>query len=146
MTDLSSFTPVADILLVEKSTCRRCGFGGCRPIRVMRLYTSHTGKHEHIMEPRKGTDIPLSIRSTRVIETFVESCLSCWKPTLLWDEAEAIVPEAPDAAPRSLNGTFGDAYQRALARAIATGPAARKQLDSLTRSRPLTSSELESLL
>lgn len=117
--DLSDFTPIADILVMEKRNCVKCKFGSYLPSGIMRLWTSHTGPHRHALIPRKPTEIPLPVRGTRVVETLVESCLNCWKATFRWDELIAITPEPPaENPPFPLNGTFARTAEAKLREAV----------------------------
>lgn len=127
--DLTDFSPIADILVLEKRNCERCHFGSYQPSGVMRLWTSHTGPFRHALIPRKPEELPLSIRGTRVVETLVESCANCWKPTFTWEELVAIIPESPADRPFPLNGTFQATAERKLSEAVirANAPGVSKE-------------------
>lgn len=140
--NLSLFSPIADILLIEHRVCKKCGFGAYGPSpHIMRLFTSTDGLGKHILERRKPEDIPLPHRAQRVIEVETESCMSCWKATHEWD---AVASAAPTTALKNRDNAFATAYLRAISRSAApTGPA-RNGVASIPG--PISKSTLESLI
>lgn len=147
--DLSFFSPIADILVLEKRTCRKCGFGGYIPGKVLRLYTSHSGPVIHTLQPRKPDDLPLEFRGTHCVETLVESCMNCWQGTHSWEDLISHVPARPEDCPAPRNGTFASTATRmaeAFARASAAGVSreARTRMNDLMTSKPAPT--LEELL
>jgi hypothetical protein len=138
MTDLTDFTPVADVLVIEHRICRKCSFGSYVPAGVYRLFTSHTGPHRHALERREPDAPPHDVQGTRLVETVVESCTVCWKGTgVTWADLTSIVPLPPSPEPRALT-PFASKLEAALSRAAGPGVSreARERMAKTLAPRP----------
>lgn len=87
-----NFSPVADVLLIERRTCTRCGLTreAASPTRH-RLYT-HNHSKRFIIADLDYTFIPLDLRTTYTIEVAVENCQRCWNENVPFDRALVLDP------------------------------------------------------
>lgn len=115
MIDLSQFTPIAAVLVVEHERCRKCGFGAYLPTRtVTTLWTSHVGSRRQLLLPDRPPCFESLPKAIHIVESTIERCMNCFMPTSIWETVAAIEPEVPRPTPLLVKGESRAPFQRKL--------------------------------